>query len=392
MGRVENGTIIRFSILDGLYWAYYAAFVGFITTYLLACGMKSTELSIVLAVFMALSFIGAFFWGNKCDQAKTNKKIFIPQFIAAFAVSMVIYFMADINILVSAVLYPVFGFLSSSLGSNLDTWMLRSFYKDAATYGRARAIGSAGYAVTALLVGQLISLFGYTMIPVCAAVLAVLVLFLASATKELPYGDQPAYLKAEKINPLALTKISSYMFLIVILFLTGLAVSPVNNLKIVILESVGGDVGILGIDSFLGVMVQAVFIFISGNLKKIPVYFRLFLMSACVMITMLLIWNAQASWMVILGTVFNNMSYGIMLPTQREITESTVTPELKNTAHSLGDATFGSFSGVLALLYSGVMMDTLGARSVAVLGTGIMVIPVCLSLYAVIKNRKSARP
>ena len=133
---------LGFSLMDGIYWGFYAAFGGFATTYLLECGLSSSVLSIMLSVFMLLSFIGAFYWGSKCDKAKTNKKVFIPQFLMTVAVAMAIYFLAKINIWISTCLYPVFGFLSSSLGSNLDTWMLRSFHKDAGRYGKARSIGS----------------------------------------------------------------------------------------------------------------------------------------------------------------------------------------------------------------------------------------------------------
>ena len=77
-----------------------------------------------------------------------------------------------------------------------------------------------------------------------------------------------------------------------------------------------------------------------------------------------------------------------IVPTMREITEENVEGTLKNTAHSLTDAMFGSFAGVVALLYSGTLMDRFGARSVALLGMGIMVIPVTLSLFMLLKKKQ----
>lgn len=222
--------------------------------------------------------------------------------------------------------------------------------------------------------------------PFAFGISAALVLIMALITKEEPYEVRATATK-EKNSPAELFKIKPYMFLVVILFTTGIAVSPINNLKTVIISSVGGDVSILGLDSFIGVMVQAVFIFISGNLRVIPSSLRLVMMSVCELITMILIFTAAGPAMVILGTVFNNVSYGLMLPTMREITEKSVSGSLKNTAHSLSDAMYGSFAGIIALLYSGVMMDSLGARSVALLGAGIMLIPVALSAYNYLKKR-----
>lgn len=74
MEQISKKTFFSFAIMDSLYWAFNACFVGFITTYLLTCGMDNAVLSIMLACFMGASFIGAFFWGGICDKARTNKK------------------------------------------------------------------------------------------------------------------------------------------------------------------------------------------------------------------------------------------------------------------------------------------------------------------------------
>ena len=57
-----------------------------------------------------------------------------------------------------------------------------------------------------------------------------------------------------------------------------------------------------------------------------------------------------------------------------------------NTAHSLSDAMYCSFSGILALSYSGFVMNAFGARSVAMLGGVIMIIAVVLSLTKITKK------
>lgn len=379
MNYVNTKTFLTFSILDGLFWAYFAAAVGFTTTYLLACDMSGSIMSIMLAGYMGASFFGAFFWGPMCDKKKTNRKIFLPVFLAAVIVSVIIWFMADKNYWISAFLYPVFGFLAIPLGSNLDSWMLRAFHKDAGTYGRARSIGSLGYAFMALGMGVLIRTFGYIMIPVMSIALALPVLLIAFSIHEEPFESVVVKTERQSGGISALLKVSPFLFMIIVVFFTGLSINPINNLKTVFIQNVGGDVGILGIDSFLGVILQALLIFISGNLKKIPTKVRLFLMSLCVSCTMVLVYTAVNPWMIILGTVFSNMSYGIMLPTQREIVETYVPDHLKNTAHSLSDTMYSGLSGIVALSYSGFIIDAFGPRYVALLGIMIMCIPVLLS-------------
>lgn len=377
--------MILFSILDAIFWGFFASFFGFVTTYLLKCGLSNSTLSTVLAVYMACAFIGAFFWGGQCDKRNSNKKVFIPEFLLTIALAMFIFFMADKNVMISACLYPVIGFLAVPLGSNLDSWMLKSFDQDMSIYGRARGIGSAGYAIGALLVGQLINRFGYMVIPVASLITGGVVFVMVLFTKE-NHFEKPLTHEIESGNPKELLRIPNYMYMVIILFLSGLAIAPYNNLKIIFLQNVGGDVGVLGIDSFIGVMIQAVFIFAAGSLKRMNRYFRLLVMTSCLCMTLTLAFFAVNPMMIIMGSVCSNISYGVMLPTTREITEGNVPDTLKSTAHALSDAMYGSFSGIIALLYSGTLMDKFGTKAVPLLGIFIMFIPIAMSAIKMVKK------
>ena len=94
--------------------------------------------------------------------------------------------------------------------------------------------------------------------------------------------------------------------------------------------------------------------------------------------------------MIILGTIFSNISYGIMLPTQREIVETYVPDHIKTTAHSLSDTMYSGFSGIIALTYSGYIIDGFGAKYVTILGICIMAIPCVLTLFRLFFRKRKA--
>ncbi len=377
------GKFLKFGILDFLYWAYFASFIGFVTTYFLNSGMSSSMLSLVVAAYMFFAFLGAFFWGGLSDKRQSNKKVFIPELVIMTVLCIAEFYLVKINIWFAAVMHPLVGFMAPPLGTNLDAWMLRSFNHDAGAFGRARALGSVGYAVTMLILGQIYNTFGFQLIPYITGSLFAIIVITALITEEKPYQSVRKAVRGG--NTKDLLKIRPYVFLVITLFLTGISISPVNNLKIVILESVGGDVSVLGVDSFIGVMIQAVFIFISGNLRRMPAKLRMLLVTVFALLMLLCTWLAVNPFMIIVGTVMMNISYGLQLPTMREITEKNVPEQLKNTAHSLTDAMFGSFAGVFALLYSGTLMDRFGAKSVAFLGVMIMIIPLILNTVSLIR-------
>lgn len=379
-------SVLHFSLLDGFFWAFFACFGGLISAYFLACGMANTALSITLAGYMLASFLGSFAVGRLCDRLASNRKVFLPMFGLSALTAFLAFFLAKTNLVIAAALYILFGFLCLPLGSSLDAWMLRSFHNDGSKYGRARSCGSAFYAIAMLIMGILVQKQGYDVMPTAMAVFAILILIFAFRANEEPYPQAQSQKKSGGMKDLL--HIHPYVFLLAIILLCGLAVSPINNLKIVILKSVGGDVGILGLDSFLGVMIQAVCIMMAGPMQKINSHLRLFLMSASLFITMILIVFAVNPGMIILSTCFVNLSYGFMLVTQRQITEEAVMPDLRTTAHALCDTMYAGVSGTIALLYSGAMMDHLGAKSPAVLGLVLTIIASLLSIVPMLKKSK----
>lgn len=377
---MKNEEFLKYGLMDGLFYAWCAVFTGFITSYFLACGLTASALSKMLAVYMITCFTGALFWGRVCDRLQTNRKVFIGSFLAVVLTAAVITWIAPVNISLAVMLYPVMGFMLSSLGSNLDAWMLRSFHKDGSLYGKARAIGSLGYSLSALAAGLVINTYGYGMIQVLQIATGVLTLLAAMLIRELPFENENK-LDHNSGSLNLLGKSPLYMILIVLLFLGGLAVSPVNNMKTVFIQNAGGDISMLGIDSFIGVTLQAILIFISGRFTRIPVKVRLLIMSSALLADMLLVYNATSPLMIMQGSIFWNISFSVMLPTQREIVEKYVDPSVRNIAHNIADAAYNNFSVVIALSCSGIMIDHFGIRSIALLGAGIMTIAIAIEAF-----------
>ena len=144
----------------------------------------------------------------------------------------------------------------------------------------------------------------------------------------------------------------------------------------------------LGLDSFIGVTLQALLIFISGKFTKIPVKVRLLIMSSALMIDMMLIYFAVSPLMIIIGSIFWNISFSVMLPTQREIVEKNIDPSVRNIAHNVADAAYYNFSAIIALSYSGILIDTFGVKMIAFTGIIIMIVAVTIETVLLLKQDK----
>lgn len=368
-----------------MFYAWMAAFDGFIGTYLLQCGLSTTRLSLVFACNMLTSFIGAFFWGKVGDKFRTNRRIFLFCFTALLLVCSLIYLMASRNLTLAVTIFPLKGFFLSSLSANLDAWVLRTFKEAPEQYGRIRGTGSVGYALMALLAGRLIARFGYGMIEFLHLSVGITALIIVEVTAEVRI-EQGTQIRKGKGGLKELLGNKTYVILMVILLTCGLSISPYINMKTVFISAVNGSVFMLGLDSFIGVMFQAFLLFVSGRFLRIPVKIRLLLMTVILFIQLLIIFIAVNPWMMIAATMCWEVSYVLMLISQREIVETSVKPEMRTLAHSLTDAVYINFAGVIALVYSGYVIDHYGIKAIAIIGIALLILPIAITVILLRKG------
>ena len=349
---------VKFCIMQAAYWSYFASLPGYITAYMLDRGMTASTLGVLLAANMALAFAGSLIWGRLVDRKQANKRFFICGTAAALALGILIFLFAH-KVAVLFVIYPLFGFMMGPLATTLDSWAIAGMHQVEAG-AKSRTFGTLGYAVTMLLSGQIIRRVGYKMMPFMAAGFILIAILTALIQPEVEPVQRAAGENIVKENPKRLLRSSMYVLLIGVVFFTGMSIAPINNMKVLVFESVGGDVSFLGWDSFIGCLIQSPFLLLAGRMKKIRAEYRLTLGALAALSYVLLVYLAKVPAMVIAGTVMTNISFGLLFPTMREITEQNVPAALRTTAHSLVDVAYGSVAGMIASAWSGTVMQHAG--------------------------------
>ncbi len=354
-----------FAALEISFWCLHASFICYASAFFLAHGISNTMVSLLLAGYMMGSFLGSIVWGAACDALGTNKKVFLLGMGVSALLIGLIYAFVDSPLLVAAA-YPLLGFFFLPQSANAEAWLLSACGHDQRTYGMIRSTPSLMYAIWSAVMGRLIAEKGYAVMPLGAA--AFFITVVASAmmlpdAKPVRTERKTGITRAE-LSGLFANK--TYRHLVLLLFFIGLAIAPVNNLKIVVMENLGGGVAEVGLDSFASALTQVPFILLAGWFSRVPLRTRYVLMTALPLAMILLCLFAVSPAMVILGSVAYNAAYGILLPTMREVTDRHVPRKLRTLGHSLSDAVFTSFSGVVSLMYAGVIID--GAGVGAMLG------------------------
>lgn len=358
---------IGFSLLEISYWSFHASFIGFISVFLLENGISNTTLSLLIAGYFLCTVIGSFVWGALCDYLHTNKKVLLITLGCSAILMYLIYFFSS-DVVLLFVLYPLLGFTSLPSSSNIDVWLLNACKHDLSLYGKIRCTPSIFYGIVAFILGRLIDSHGYGLMLGSATffiILGISMVVLLPEVKVVSSKSEPIQMNLSTFKRLFASK--EYIFLIIILFLLGLVIAPINNLKATIMLSVNGTVADIGIDAFFGTAIQAVFIFLAGYTNKLPLKLRYLIVTFMPWTMLVLTFIATSTPLVFLGTFIYNIGYGVMLPLMRNITERCVTKDLQNLGQNIADSTFTSASAILSLIYSGAIIDAYGMKSLLLL-------------------------
>lgn len=233
----RKAVFARFCVMQGAYWAFQAAMVGYYTAYVIHLGMSPSTWGIILAANLLCSFLGSLFWGRWVDRRQASKRYFLLGNASALLLGSALFFLADVLPAV-AVLYPLLGFMAGCIPTTLDAWVIASFPERRDAAGRARSCATLSYAVVMLLTGQLIARLGYAVMPVATVLLLSVSISTALFQPECrSLSRQDA--QAPAAQPRQLLKSRRYVLLVASLFFAGMAIAPINSMKAVVLEREG---------------------------------------------------------------------------------------------------------------------------------------------------------
>ncbi len=377
---MKRSHFFGFLAIEISYWCFHAAFAGYVASYLLENGMSSSVLGLINSAYLICAFAGSFLFGGLCDHFHTNRKVFLAGALGTTILTLLIYFHA-LNQIYIIILYTLFGFILQPMASNMDAWVLRACNNDMSVYGQIRSVPCAFNAVTGAIFGSLILRGGYMWMLIGGLFFLAATFLSAWLLPDFQNDTKETARKLSKSDFLSLLKNPPYIKLLVIIFLVGCASIPLNNLRAIIIEYLGGNVGHIGIHSLVCAMTQVPFIFLSGKILKISRRNRYILMCGLTFLHLCLAFFANSVAIFIFSAFFSNVGYSILLITMREATENSVPKHLHTFGHSLSEAVYTSFSGAVGLSYTGVIAEKADVPTMIAVCLVIGFIPLVISLW-----------
>ena len=371
-----------------LLFSFHAAntiIISFLPLYLKYKGLTGLEIGWVLAIGPFASIISQPFWGYMSDKYKTVKKILLILIIGLLISSMLFF---QMNSLIAIILMgAVFFFFTTPIGALGDSLAQRRADDLKISFGTIRTWGSIGFAVSALIIGELLSKFGIQNMIWPYLFFGTAALLIVFKLTDVKVDSDPIKLKDISIL------IKNKPFLIFLFFIMFLTISHRANDSYMGLYIVqlGGSEGLVGLAWFVGVASEAVIFAFAGYwFRKYHTFIFIIIAGILYSIRWFLYAGVQDPMYIIGLQVLHGLTFGVFYLASLDYITRLIPRILQSTGHLVFYSVFFGISGIIGSLLGGALIDAyngsilyMAMGAIALFGT------ICLTLYHILPYGKT---
>lgn len=383
------GIEAKYAGVQASYWTAVLAFSGFMTVYLSFKGFKDTQIGLTAALISFLTISFQLFISNFSDahQQVPIKKIVAGLYILGIVLGALLW-QVPLPIPLMMICYATAGGFEYSINGLLNAQVMQ--YANAGIpvkYGWPRGVGSVVYAFFALLLGALAERHSPAILmPIFlgASLLALMMVLFIPDVKSLSSQWAPIHVQEKNQEHSSYRRMiaGSPVFLVFLIASVALytGVSPSMLFLVRIVQNLGGGSRELGIAMFLQAAIEMPMMFLSPWLMQRfkPEQLLSFSFASYLIKSILLVF-APSIGILYTAMVMNVFCFGLYGFASVYFVNRLVKPGEKVRAQGL-ITLCGSLGGIIANLFSGVIMDTWGLKPLLVLSSAIVLISFLLML------------
>lgn len=358
-----------------LFWISYCFAFGFLVAYLTSIGYSKSVIGFVMATLATTSIIVQPIYGYLSDKVFDIKKI-VFCCMAVASVSVAILPIAAKNIFSLFLVCIVIGASEYCLASLVDCWCIKLSHKKPVNYGVGRAVGSLGYAVTALIFGYVFARVDMQLTFYLNFVSCGIALILIAKTEGCPI-EKVAAARVKKKSTFArdmsvLIKDRSYIIFVICAAMTFIGSSATISFTTNLLELRGGTAEHLGYALFAQAGFEVPFMLMSGwLLKKFNIKFLLIFAFFAYIIKYLAPALMPSVWGIIAVQALQGISFGIFLPAAMKYLAIIAPEGLKTTATTIAVAIYTGVGNIAGNAIGGIVADNFGVRMVYIFASAL---------------------
>lgn len=383
------GIETKYAGVQSSYWISILAFSGFMTVYLSYRGFNDTQIGLTASMISFLTISFQLFISNFSDahQQVPIKKLVAGLYVTGIVLGTLLW-QLPMAIPLMMVCYAAAGGFEYSIYGLLNAQVMQ--YTNAGIpvkYGWPRGVASVVYALLALLFGALAEQFSPAILmPIflCASLLAILMVLLMPDVKILSTQWAPAYVQEKHQEHTGYREMLSgspvfFVFLVASVTLYA-GISPSMLFLVRVIQSLGGSSRQLGIAMFLQAGVEMPIMFLSPWLmRRFKPELILSFSFAFYLIKSLLLVFAPNMGLLYAAMGLSVFCFGLYGFASVYFVNKLVKPGEKVRAQGLLTLC-GSFGGIIANLFSGMIMDAWGLKQLLILSSSIVSISFLLMI------------
>ncbi|SEO16236.1 MFS transporter, PPP family, 3-phenylpropionic acid transporter [Amphibacillus marinus] len=340
--------------------------VSFLPLLLTYRGLTGQEIGWVLAIGPAVSIFSQPFWGFMSDKYQTVQKVLITTSIGLVISSAVFFQMRTLTLIFA--LAVAFYFFSSAIGPLADSLSQRRAAALGVSFGAIRTWGSIGFALSSLLVGELLGWFGIQYLVIPYVIMASLVLIVSLRLTDMKVETKPVQLSDIKV----LLKDKRLLAYLAVLLLVTITHRTNDNFIGLFISSLGGRDNLVGWAWFMGVASEAAVFMFAG--KWYQKYHPLIFMAFAGMLYGLR-WLSYGfvsdPLIIVLLQVLHGVCFGVFYLAAFQYVTRLIPKQLQATGHLMFMTFFFGISGIIGALGGGYLLEQFGG-SVLYLTMGVM--------------------
>lgn len=350
--KLEN----RLKLYYIVYFASLAAFLPFIAVYLQEKGLDFGRIGIILAVYSITGVAIQPMWGYVSDKLLGKRWTLMVLLLGATAAAL--GFNRSYTLASILVVMLIFVFFQSPAAMVLDS-LVYELAEDnpGMQYGRFRLMGSFGFAVGALAMGQVVTRIGVSRIFWVFGALSLVGILILSGIRSS---------KRDSHDPLRIEDVGRVLgdrrviFFLIAVGVLNISIGSNNSYLPVLIMSTGGNLSHVGLMSFLIAMVELPFFFNGDRLILKYGPLRMLMVSGAIYAVRFFIVSTLDSFILVMFVqLVQGISFAFYMVSAMHYLNSVVPANMKATAMTVFGAVtvFGNFLGNM---FGGQIIESTG--------------------------------
>lgn len=362
-----------------VYWAMILSVTGMYTMYITQLGFSKQEVSIVVTIYTFSTLIGQSIIGYMVDKLRRIKTVMLITVSMGIIVGLAINF-ATLSWHFYILLF-IWGFFVVGTNSLTEAWTIQTLkvYGEQRNFGKIRGFGSIGYGFSAVILGFLLSRFGWHIYSWYITLVVIMTLIVIYIIKEARLNvDLEKSIKKEEVSFREaigeVFKIKPILVMIFIMFMYTFVMRGIYSYLGILVSDYGGGPMSLGFTYFFDASPEIITFFLTASLLKKyhskTLIFIAFLLQI-VRLTVILIFN-NATAVIFMG-VFSGFAFGLSAASYKTYIYELAPARYKASCMSISESIIGS-SGVIGAPIFGFIITKFGANSAILFGLIIYII------------------